>query len=265
MNLLHITDLGADDIRTIWSLAGRAPRVLQGTVGWSFEGNGIRTRTTFLQAFRSLGLAVVELPNLLKTAERAQDLAGYLDPFYDLYVVRDGNHARLCEFAAASCRPVVNAMSAQGHPCEVLSDAYALQARLGDLRSLRIGLWGPTTNVLRSWHELAGVLGVELHHFAPASFHDDTGRARFSTQPDRAVDVLVTDGWPAGFDDTAWSLTARHLQALGDPLLLPTPPFSIGRELAFDPVTHPRFAGYEQKRALLDVQRALVAYLLGER
>lgn len=265
MKLLHLTDLRADHIDAIWSLAGRAPRAMQGTVGWSFEGNGIRTRTTFLQAFRMLGLAVVELPNLLKTAERAQDLAGYLDPFYALYVVRAADHARLCEFAAASRRPVVNAMSAMGHPCEVLSDAYALRARLGDLRALRIGLWGPMTNVLRSWHELAAVLGLELHHVAPAAFHDDTRHARFSTQPDATVDVLVTDGWPAGFDNAAWSLTPEHLRALGDPLLLPTPPFSIGRELAFDPVAHPRFAGYEQKRALLDVQRALVAWLLGER
>src|SRR3990167_5583896 len=116
MNLIQLTDLHPEDIRHIWELVNAPGPTLQGTVAWSFEGNGIRTRTTFIEAFRQLGLAFTELPNLLKTGERACDLAGYLDPFYAVYVVRESNHARLSEFAAASQRPVINAMSAQGHP-----------------------------------------------------------------------------------------------------------------------------------------------------
>lgn len=92
--------------------------------GLVVEGNGIRTRTSFIQTFQELGLSFVELPNLLKTPERAADLAGYLDPFYDAYVVRESNHQRLAEFAFASQRPVIIAMSGMGHPCEVLTDAF---------------------------------------------------------------------------------------------------------------------------------------------
>lgn len=262
MNLIRIADLSADDIRTIWALAAAPVRRVEGTVGWSFEGNGIRTRTTFVQAFRDLGLAYTELPNLLKSNERACDLAGYLDPFYALYVVRESNHERLAAFAAASSRPVISAMSSAGHPCEVLSDAYEAQSRLGPIERLRIGLWGAPTNVLNSWHELAAVLGFELHHFCPSAFHADAAAVRFSAQPDAAVDLLVTDGWPKDFDDAAWSLTPDHLAALGSPVLLPTPPFSIGRELAFDPVASAAFVGYEQKRALLPVQRAVIRHVL---
>lgn len=81
MQLVRIADLSANDIRSIWLMAIKPSTPLTGTVGWSFEGNGIRTRTTFIQAFRELNLQFVELPNLLKTSERAADLAGYLDPF----------------------------------------------------------------------------------------------------------------------------------------------------------------------------------------
>lgn len=89
MHLIQLTDLTSEDIQHIWSLVHAPGAALQGTVAWSFEGNGIRTRTTFIEAFRQLGLAFTELPNLLKTEERVCDLAGYLDPFYALYVVRN--------------------------------------------------------------------------------------------------------------------------------------------------------------------------------
>ena len=78
MNLISLSDLSPTDIRNIWRLVGEPVEPLNGTVVWSFEGNGIRTRTTFIQAFRDLDLQFTELPNLLKTGERARDLAGYL-------------------------------------------------------------------------------------------------------------------------------------------------------------------------------------------
>ena len=270
MPLINLTDLSAADVRAVWARA-RAPQPphppgqpVRGQVAWSFEGAGIRTRTSFLQAFRESGLACIELPGLLKTSERVSDLAGYLDPFYDLYVIRESEHARLRALAAASRRPVINAMSSQSHPCEVLADAYSLETLLGPLADLRIGLWGPMTNVLRAWHELAQVLGLRLHHFGPRG--DDPAQnpaVQWHASADAAVDVIVTDAWPAGFDDAAWSLSAAHLARLGQPRLLPTPPFHIGREWAIDPAAHPAFLGHAQKQAQLAVQRALLAHLLG--
>ena len=264
MNLIRIDDLSANDVQSIWRLVTAPIAPTKGNVAWSFEGNGIRTRTTFIQAFRELNLSFVELPNLLKTHERVADLAGYLDPFYDIYVIRDSNHERLTAFANASNRPVVNAMSSLGHPCEVLTDAYAIEKTMGLLSSLKVGLWGPTTNVFRSWHELARVLGFELVHLCAAQFHETIANVRFSERIDNPIDVIVTDSWPADFDNAAWSLSFHHLEAMGHPKLLPTPPFSIGREIAFDPVQYKGFMGYEQKIDLLAVQKAILSYLLGK-
>nr|MDP2191928.1 ornithine carbamoyltransferase [Rhodoferax sp.] len=263
MNLINIVDLTPSDIRTIWRLASETPQTMHGTVGWSFEGNGIRTRTTFIQAFRDLGLSYTELPNLLKTGERTCDLASYLDPFYAMYVVRESNHQRLAEFASTSKRPVINAMSQDGHPCEVLTDAYYIQSAMGPIERMRIGLWGPTTNVFKSWYELAAVLGFNLYHLCDSSFHVSGDHVAYRDAPDVEVDVLVTDGWPSDFADSSWSLTSEHLARLGNPRLLPTPPFSIGKELAIDPTSYSGFVGYQQKELLLPVQRAILAYARG--
>lgn len=268
MKLIQIHDLKANDIHAIWALANQPVVSLNGNVAWSFEGNGIRTRTSFIAAFRELGLAFTELPNLLKTSERACDLAAYLDPYYQLYVVRESNHQRLQEFALASSRPVINAMSGVGHPCEVLADACYINDQVGDISKLRIGLWGPLTNVLHSWHELAEVLGFSVHHFCPQEFHRPSGQVRYHALPatgqvgDMELDVLITDSWPASFEDNAWSLTQEHMASLGHPWLLPTPPFSVGREIGFDPATCSRFFGYHQKQILLPVQRAILTYMV---
>ncbi|MDR2332216.1 MAG: ornithine carbamoyltransferase [Burkholderiaceae bacterium] len=262
MNLISLAQLSPADVLDIWRLAEEPGKNLARNVCWSFEGNGIRTRTTFLQAFRDLGLASVELPNLLKTQERPCDLAGYLDPFYDLYVVRDTNHQRLAEFAAVSCRPVINAMSGMGHPCEVLTDAYFIHNSLMPITQARICLWGPTTNVLRSWHELARVLGLSVHHVCHESQHEALQGVTFDTKPEGHMDIVITDGWPAEQDFSCTSLAIADLERMGNPVLLPTPPFSIGRELAFDPLHYPRFAGYRQKEMLLPVQRAIIRYLI---
>jgi ornithine carbamoyltransferase len=262
MKLICINDLTPQDIQAIWQLAAQPIRPLQGNVAWSFEGNGIRTRTTFIQAFRELNLSFVELPNLLKTAERAGDLAGYLDPFYDVYVIRDGNHDRLIEFAQASHRPVVNAMTSLGHPCEVLTDAYSIEKNIGPLANTQITLWGPTTNVFRSWHELAQVLGFDMVHVCDAQFHERKEHVRFVEKIDRATDVLITDSWPSNFENTQWSLTLEHLAALGHPKLLATPPFHIGQEVAFDPLHYKGWMGYLQKMDLLPVQKAILSHLM---
>lgn len=262
MNIVNLKDLTAQDILAIWALAKQPPQRCDGTVAWSFEGNGIRTRTTFIQAFGQLGLPFIELPNLLKSQERPVDLAGYLDPFYSLYVIRESNHQRLEAFAQASSRPVVNAMSAMGHPCEVLADGFYLHAEFGDIRKTTIGLWGPLTNVMRSWHELAEALGMVIVHFCGQGLHTVNPHVSWSDVVDRPVDVLITDSWPAGFTDAQWLLTEEHLRQLGNPLLLPTPPFFIGESVSVDPVGYAGFVGYEQKSALLRVQRAIVEYAL---
>jgi ornithine carbamoyltransferase len=166
INLLDITSLEKDDIHNIWAIASEGKvREIKGNIAWSFEGNGIRTRTTFIQAFQNLGLSYVELPNFLKTGEPVQDLAGYMDSFYSMYIIRDNDHKKMVEFSSSTERPVINAMSSEAHPCEVLTDAYYLNSKYDSLQRLRILLWGPVTNVFKSWQSLSKILGLNLPHY----------------------------------------------------------------------------------------------------
>ncbi len=263
MKLLEINNLDKQAVLHIWqAVSAPVTPSLHGSVAWSFEGNGIRTRTSFIQAFQKLGLDYVELPNFLKTGEAADDLAGYLDPFYALYVIRDSNHQRMAEFAKATSRPVINAMSSEAHPCEVLTDAYYLHDQYGGLENLRILLWGPMTNVFKSWHALAQVLGFNLTHYCPGAQHRAQEGVRYIDKLDGQFDVVITDAWPTGFAERGYSLSPAQLTQLGTPELLPTPPVTVGQEVLFKPSTYARFSGYQQKRWLLPVQAAIIRYVL---
>lgn len=263
--LLDIDSLKPSDIQQIWTnVSSNKLNLVQGNVAWSFEGNGIRTRTTFLQSFQQLGLSYVELPNFLKTKESAADLAGYMDAFYDLYVIREGNHERLMEFAEATKRPVINAMTSQAHPCEVLTDACYLSQKFESLSEVRILLWGPTTNVFRSWHSLGKVLGLDVTHFCPADFHTPDKHIKFTASLTGQYDVVVTDAWPSEFSDQSFQLSVAKLEELGGAILLPTPPVTVGNELAQPLSEYSTFAGYGQKELLLPVQREIISYLLNQ-
>ncbi|MGB1239503.1 MAG: hypothetical protein ACPG4U_14890 [Pseudomonadales bacterium] len=261
--LLDISELTKEDIQQIWQRVRHgAEHTLQGNVAWSFEGNGIRTRTTFVQAFQQLGLNYVELPNFLKTGESAQDLAGYMDAFYDLYVIRESDHIRFQDFANFTDKPVINAMSSEAHPCEVLTDAYYLDHKYADLTQRRILLWGPLTNVFKSWHALSQVLGLDVTHYCPPAEHRELPDVTFTDAPSGQFDLVITDAWPSGFNDAAFALSEHTLLALGEPELLPTPPVTVGQELLFTPASYKRFAGYRQKQLLLPVQVAIISHLL---
>jgi ornithine carbamoyltransferase len=262
MNIISLSTLCAQDIHKIWSLADQPNAQLSANVAWSFEGNGIRTRTTFICAFRELGLQFTELPNLLKTDERVQDIAGYLDSFFDLYVIRESNHERLQAFANASSKPVINAMSSRGHPCEVLTDTFYLDRKYTKLSNAQVCLWGPTTNVFRSWHEIAKVLGIKLIQVCEERFHEHLPFVEFRSTLPLHADVVITDSWPDKIYDSAQSLTNQHLVNMGSPVLIPTPPFRIGNELLFDPVTYQGFVGYHQKKLLLPIQKAILRFAM---
>ena len=263
LNLLEIDSLSQEDILQIWqNVTDSKKKPLNADIAWSFEGNGIRTRTTFVQAFQKLGAKYVELPNFLKTNESVEDLAGYMDSFYSMYVIRDSNHQRMKDFSEATTKPVINAMSDEAHPCEVLTDAYWLSLRFSNLHNLRILLWGPTSNVFKSWHSLSRVLSLDVTHYCPREFHlSDTG-VHYTDNLTSKYDVVITDAWTSGFSDSKYCLSENDLETIGNPLVLPTPPVTIGNELQMPISQIGNFAGYSQKALLLPVQMEIISYLL---
>lgn len=261
--LIDIDDLSREEVKMIWTLAesSNSPHI-EGTIGWSFEGNGMRTRSSFIKAFQQLGLDYIELPNLLKTSERIEDLAGYLDNYFDLYVIRENDHERISCFADKSSRPVINAMSSKAHPCEVLTDAYYIHKSINSIEAIKILLWGPHTNVFSSWYSLAKVMELQLFHFCPDEHPVTSYKVNFQDIFTNEYDIIITDAWPTNFSDVNYSLSIETYIKLGKPFLQPTPPFTIGKEILFDPVKLEKFVGYKQKQLLVSVQSAILLFLL---
>jgi ornithine carbamoyltransferase len=93
--LLDTKSLTFDVLQGIFSKVKNESKIEgYGCVACSFQGTGTRTRTTFIQALRHLGLNHIDLPVFLDTKERTRDLAGYLDHYYDLYIVRYNDHTK---------------------------------------------------------------------------------------------------------------------------------------------------------------------------
>jgi len=272
--LISITDLGPSAVESLFNLAqelkaAHHPKFPGLTCAYSFEGRSLRTRAAFLKAFADLELTAIELPNLLKTSESKHHLAGYLDQWIDLYVIRESVHASLEEFACASRNPVINAMTSREHPCEVLSDAFWLWERFGGLEGLKFCIVGPPTNVLNSWVGLCQLLGLAFIRVLPAGFIDPNGISspenltRSLEEGLRRVDLVLTDAWPEGFHNPTYQITPEKLDhANRGVIVIPCPPFNTDNEVNQALIDSPYFSGYDQKRDLYTVHMAILVALL---
>ena len=264
--LLSINDLSTDDVELIFQLAkkikdGYQPKFSNVTGAYSFEGNSLRTRATFLKAMASLEITAIELPNLLKTKEDKNHLASYMDQWIDLYVIRESNHATLEMFAHASQRPVINAMSNQEHPCEILADAFYLQQRFGKLQDLKFCLVGPAGNVLRSWREFCELFKLEYVQVIPEELENSGAKQVTHSLEEgiRDANVILTDSWPEGVFDSHYQVTLGALQlAARDALVIPCPPFDTTKEVHLGVIASSYFAGYKQKSDLYVVHKAIL-------
>ncbi|MBT3313839.1 MAG: ornithine carbamoyltransferase [Anaerolineae bacterium] len=273
-NFITIDDFSADEIRHIFDLAGNSAQLKFSagttlTACYSFEGNSLRTRATFVKALSDLNITPIGIPNFLKTEEGVEHLAGYMDSWFDIYILRDRNHARLASFAESTQKPTINAMTSEAHPCEVLADVYSVWKEKGDLRNLKYCLLGPPTNVLKSWQRIGKVLGLNLIHVLPQQYksegHQDKTFTSSKEDGLKDADVILTDAWPQDFDDRSFQLKLDDLEvAKSDAWVIPCPPFSVQNEIHQDIISSEYFAGYGQKKYLYHVQKALIYYLLSK-
>lgn len=273
-SIIKITDLTADEIAQIFELADQSENLgfsneRRLAACYSFEGSSIRTRATFVKALYDLKISPIEVPNILKTQEDVHHLAGYLDSWFEIYIIRDRNHERLAKFSESSRKSTLNAMSSEAHPCEVLADMYSIQKEKGDIRSMKYCIMGPPTNVLKSWERIGKVLGLNMVHVLPDEYMSETEPQISKTSQKHEgleeADVIITDAWPQGFDDKSYQLIPGDMEITKPGAwVIPCPPFNIEEEIHVDIIGSEYFAGYGQKRYLYQVQKAMIYYLLSE-
>ena len=268
-HLIRLSDFGEKGIYEVFRLAdelraGKHREALQGkTAVLFFPSASLRTRVTFEKGVAALGgQPILFPPETLDKKEDLKDVAGYLANWADLLVIRHRDIRLFERLAANSACPVVNAMTDENHPCEILSDLYALSRIRQDFRRDHYLFFGEAGNIGQSWKEAADVLGLSFVQCCPQGFEMEG--VKVCHDPDEAMadaDIVCTDAWPKEHKEAfrKFQVTKRRMElARPGALLNPCPPFTRGEEVSEDVIDSAFFAGYSFKSCLLEVQQAIM-------
>ncbi len=270
---LRITDCSREDIMGIFRMAdeikqGQYTDILKGkTFIVFFPDSSIRTRITFEKGIRQLGGEVILFPSgALDKREARKDVAGYLNNWADCIIIRHQDLKLLEELAEYSRVPVINAMTASNHPCEILSDLYALSKQEKDITELKYTFVGTAGNIANSWVEAAKVLGLDLQQCCPAGYEIQGIPAFYDiNEVIKNTDVVLTDPLPNDCLEAfkPYQITKSLMKSAGRKIVLnPCPPFTRGEEVSADVIDSSYFVGYSFKKDLLYVQQALILYCM---
>src|SRR2546423_9630403 len=207
--LLRISDLAPADAGAILDLAvqlrddPRQPLAPGATLGLYFSKHSTRTRVSFSVAMTHLGGAEISLtPDELQLSrgESLPDTARALSRYLDALAVRTHEHAELEAWAEWASIPVVNALTADEHPCQALADALTIRDRLGALEGVRVAWVGDGSNVLVSLAALGDLLGYEVVAACPAGYDPVSANLALTVVRDpreavRDADVVATHTW----------------------------------------------------------------------
>lgn len=259
-----------------------------------FDKNSTRTRFSFEMGITQLGghAVVVEgRSTQLGRDETLGDTAKVLSRFVDAIVWRTFGQDRLTAMAAAATVPVINALSDDFHPCQVLADLQTIAERKGSLRGLTLSYFGDGSNNMAHSLMLGGATaGLHVMIAAPQEFAPDpmvlaaaeqraavTGASLTVTvDADAAAtgaDVLVTDTWTSmgqeddGLDRVApfrpFQLNAGLLaRADPDAIVLHCLPAHRGEEITDDVIDGPHSVVWDEAENRLHAQKALLVWLL---
>jgi ornithine carbamoyltransferase len=285
-DLLRISDLSASEAEAILDLAGelradpRRPLAPGATLGLYFAKHSTRTRVSFSVAMTHLGGSAIPLsPEELQISrgESLPDTARALSRYLDVLAVRTHEHRELEAWAEWASIPVINALTADEHPCQALADALTIRDRLGSLEGVRIAWVGDGSNVLVSLAELGKLLGYEVVAACPTGYEPSNSLLlTVFDDPREAVrgaDVVVTDTWismgqeheraqrlhdldPYRLDEALLALAAP------DAFVMHCLPAHPGEEIATNVLYGPRSAIWDEAENRLHVQKALLALLL---
>ncbi|WP_406815822.1 ornithine carbamoyltransferase [Mycobacterium sp. M23085] len=271
-------------------------RPLQGPRGVAvlFDKNSTRTRFSFEMGIAQLGghaVVVDARSTQLGRDETLQDTARVLSRYVEAIVWRTFGQERLEAMASTATVPVVNALSDEFHPCQVLADLQTIAECKGSLTGLRMAYFGDGANNMAHSLMLGGVTaGVHVTIAAPDGFApdeafvaaarrraEDTG-ASVTVIADadaaaRGADVLVTDTWTSmGQEDDGrdrrtpfqpYQINGRLL-SLADPeaIVLHCLPAHRGDEITDEVMDGPASVVWDEAENRLHAQKALLAWLL---
>ena len=271
--LIRLTDYTPNDIYDIFRLAdevqqGKYDNILKGkTVVLFFPNSSIRTRVSFEKGIYLLGGQPILFPTeTLDKKENLKDVFGYLNNWADIIIVRHKDISILEKIAKYSVVPVINAMTDINHPCEVITDMYALSKIRKDFVKDKFLFCGKKGNIGLAWKEASDVMEFELEQCCGKGYEID-GIKSYNNISEAIIgkDIICTDSLPTNvlkdFEDCQVSTEIMDMANDGA-VLNPCPPFYRGEEVSDDVIDSKYFVGYKFKKYLVDVQQAIMIYCL---
>ena len=257
------------------------------TLAMIFEKPSTRTRMSFEAGMHQLGGAAIYLytrDSQLGRGEPVEDAAQVISRMCDIVMIRTFEQSILERFAANSRVPVINGLTNEYHPCQVLADIYTFVEQRGSIRGRTVAWIGDSNNVCNTWLQAAEVLDFNVHVSTPPGYEVEPERAglygtdhyeEFRDPMDAAkgADLVTTDVWTSmGFeaenearrrDFQAWQVDLDMMKAAKkDALFMHCLPAHRGEEVAAGVIDGPQSAVWDEAENRLHTQKALIEFLL---
>jgi ornithine carbamoyltransferase len=299
-DFLSLSDLGPGGIEPLLDVALRFeqtrrspdhPKPLAGrSAALVFEKASTRTRVSLEVAVHELGgwpVVLTSQGSQIARGEPLADTARVLERMVDVITYRTFERERLLELARTAKVPVVNALTDDAHPLQLLADLYTVRAVRGRLSGLRYVWVGDGNNMARSWIEAARLLGFDLVLACPAGYEPPQEEVDLACRAGAKVtvvddprgaceraDVISTDVWASMGQEGDHARrrvaferfrVSRELVGVAakDVVVLHCLPAHRGEEIEEEVMEGPRSFVWDQAAARLHTGKAVLAWVLG--
>ncbi len=255
-------------------------------MGMIFEKSSTRTRVSFEAGMAQMGghaLFLSPRDTQLGRGEPIEDTARVLSSMVDVVMIRTFAHAIVERFAACSRVPVINGLTDDFHPCQLLADVQTFVEHRGSIRGRQVAWIGDGNNMCQSYINAARQFDFELRIACPEGYepradllHATAGRVSVVRDPldaARGAHLLATDVWASMGQEAeqerrarafaAYQLDRRLLDvAAPDAIYLHCLPAHRGEEISAELMDAPDTVIWDEAENRLHAQKALIEFLL---
>ena len=257
------------------------------TLAMVFEKQSTRTRVSFEAGMHQLGGTVITLmtrDTQMGRGEPIEDVARVITRMVDIVMIRTYEQAIIERFAEHSRVPVINGLTNEHHPCQILGDIFTYVEQRGSIRGKTVAWIGDSNNVCRTWVQAAKILDFNLRVASPPGYglEPDAGETYESMRVEvyddplkaaRGADLITTDVWTSMGDEAQAEARRRDFAdyrvdremmgvARADALFMHCLPAHRGEEVEAAVIDGPQSVVWDEAENRLHSQKALMEYLL---
>ncbi|MBI3150188.1 MAG: ornithine carbamoyltransferase [Betaproteobacteria bacterium] len=257
------------------------------TLAMVFEKSSTRTRVSFEAGMNQLGGIAINLnrgDTQLSRGEPIEDVSRVISRMVDVVMIRTFEQTIIERFAAHSRVPVINGLTNEYHPCQILADIYTFIEHRGPIRGKTVAWIGDSNNVCNTWLQAAEVFDFNVHVSTPPGYEVEPERAglygtdhyeEFADPLDacRGADLVTTDVWTSmGFeaenaerlkDFADWQVDGEMMaQARPQAVFMHCLPAHRGEEVATEVIDGLQSVVWDEAENRLHAQKALLEYLV---